>query len=263
MSISFVLGMLALGLAVGLISSALGLGGGIFMVPAFLTFVPGIDPGTAKGTSLFIIIFVATVNVWRLNRGQQDRQWGLAATIATGSIVGAYASGFATTFLPDKAIIWIFVAFLGVAAARTFLLKPVTVREEDVRKRMAIAVGIGLLTGIASGATGIGGGAVLVPLALLAGIVSNGRVVALSNTVMVATCTAAAFAHFQATKTTDLPWTYGQVNVALAPIIFIGAQIAGPFGKWVNARLTLTRRKVVMGVLLLVIALRLILRAMN
>lgn len=263
LSLLYVAGMLVLGLSVGLISAALGLGGGIFMVPAFIEFVPGMDPNTAKGTSLFIIIFVAAANTWRLNRNYDDWQLPLAGVLALGSIAGAYLSGWFTASLPPKAVLWIFIAFVGLAAARTFFLKPILVNAEDVRRRRAVAVLIGFATGAASGATGIGGGAVLVPLALWAGLVTNERVSALSNTVMVATCSAGALAHFLAEKTTQMDWTTGQVNVALAPLVFLGAQAAGPLGKWVNARLTFNRRKVVMGLVLLVIALRLGYRALS
>ncbi|MBN2308653.1 MAG: sulfite exporter TauE/SafE family protein [Candidatus Hydrogenedentes bacterium] len=263
MSALFVVGMLILGGAVGLISSALGLGGGIFMVPAFFEFVPGMDAGTAKGTSLFIIVFVAAVNVWRLNRGHSDRHWGLAAVIASGSIVGAYASGWATSLLRGTAVLWPFIGLLGLIGARTFFLKEIRIDDEDVRRRFLVAVLIGVATGIVAGATGVGGGAILVPLALLAGIVTNERVVALSNTVMVATCAAGALAHFRAERVADLPWVYGQVNIALVPLVFIGAQVAGPFGKWINERLPLHRRKVVMGLLLIVIAGRMVYRALT
>lgn len=257
----FYLGLLVLGFSVGLISTALGLGGGVLMVPAFLTFL-NMDAGTAKGSSLFIIVFVAAANVWRLNRGDEDRHWRLAGLMAVGSIVGAYLAGYGTSLLAGKAdyiIIWIFVAFMGLAAIRTFLLKPIKVREQDVRRNFWAALAIGFATGAASGATGIGGGAVLVPLALLAGVVSNSRVAALSNTVMVATCTSAALAHFMADKVSEMPWTYGQVNVATAPFVFIGAQLAGPLGKKLNQTLTLRRRKIVMGLIQLVIAVKLIL----
>ena len=263
MSMFYISGMLALGLSVGLISTALGLGGGIFMVPAFIEFVPGMDPNTAKGTSLFIIVFVAAANTWRLNQNDEDWQLPLAALLAIGSITGAYLSGWFTASLPPKVILWIFIVFTGLAAARTFLLKPVQVKPEDVRRRRTVAVLIGFATGTVSGATGIGGGAVLVPLALWAGLVTNKRVSALSNTVMVATCSAGALAHFLAEKTTQTNWTAGQVNIALAPLVFIGAQVAGPVGEWLNARLTFRRRKVVMGVILLIIALRLGYRALT
>jgi len=150
-----------------------------------------------------------------------------------------------------------------VGSARTLLLEPKPVSEEEVRRRNLLAMLIGLMTGTVAGATGIGGGAVLVPLALMAGVIANERVVALSNTVMVATCLAGTVAHFSVTKTADLPWTYGQVNMALAPLVFLGAQVGAPFGKRLNEKLTLPRRKVIMAVLLLAIAARLAYRALT
>lgn len=249
----FVTEMLLLGCAVGMISAALGLGGGIFMVPAFLFFVSGMDAHTAKGTSLFIIIFVSLVNAWRMNRGQEDRQLGLAVVFASGSVVGGYLGSWVTTLLSDAGVIWVFIALLAFVGLRTFFIKPVVVRREDVRKRQGVAAAIGVAAGVVGGATGTGGGAVLVPLALMAGLVSNERAVALSNTVMVFTSTSGTIAHLMAQRTVDLPWTYGHVCFALAPLVFAGAQLVNPLAARFERWLTLPRRKVVMGVLLLLI----------
>lgn len=257
-AVLFAVGMLLLGGGVGLISAALGLGGGILMVPAFLTFVPGMDAHTAKGTSLFIIIFVAALNTWRLNRGHQDRHWDVAAVMAVGSITGGYLGAWLTAQLSDNTVIWIYIAFLVAAGFRTFLIKPVIIRPEDVRRRNFAAVGIGLAAGTVGGGTGTGGGLLMVPLSLIAGIVTNTRVVALSNTVMIATSIAGSVAHVTATKTVDLPWTVGQISFALAPLVFIGAQLAAPLGHRLERHLTLTRRKVIMGLLLLAISVRLV-----
>ncbi len=250
--------MIVLGGAVGLFSTALGLGGGIVMVPAFMEFVPGMDIHTAKGTSLFIIIFVSAMNAWRMNGNDMAVHIRLGAVIAVGSIGGSYLGAWGTTKMSDAAAVWVFVALLGFAGARTFFLNERRVPEEDVRKRVPMAIGIGFVAGIVAGATGTGGGAILVPLALWAGIVSNERVVALSNTVMVATCIAGALAHALAEQTTPLDYTVGQVNFALAPLVFIGAQLVRPMGRRINAWLTLRRRRVVMGLLLVVIAARLL-----
>ena len=226
-TLNFAVGMLVLGLGVGIVSAGLGVGGGILMVPAFLEFVAGMDERTAKGTSLLVIVFVAAVNAWRLNRGHSDWQWRLAGIIACGSVVSGYLSGWLTSFLPNRVVLFIFVGVLGLAGLRTFFITPPTVRKEDVRRQNFLAAGIGLAMGLVSGATGVGGGLVLVPLALIGHLVTNERVVALSNMVMVPTCIAATLAHLLAQPTLDLPWTYGQVNVALAPLIFIGAQAGG------------------------------------
>jgi hypothetical protein len=263
MDVLYVIEMLLIGAGVGLISNALGLGGGILMVPAFLFFVTGMDPQTAKGTSLFIIIFVAAVNSWRLNHGVKHGQNALAAFLAAGSIVGGYASAWFTSRLPDTVVIWTFVAFLAVAAVRTFLLEPKPVAEADLKKRNGMAVVIGLCAGIVSGATGTGGGLIVVPLVLMAGIVTNERAVAVSNMVMVATCIASTAAHMLAEKTTELDWTVGQVNVSMAPLVFIGAMLSAPYGRKLNKVLTLPRRRIAMGILLAIIAIRLVLEAVR
>ena len=119
---------------------------------------------------------------------------------------------------------------------------------------------IGLVSGLVAGATGTGGGAVLVPLVLWAGLVSNERVVALSNTVMAATAAAATVAHLASEQTMDTASTFGLVNASLAPVVVIAAIASAPVGRWINAHLSLGRRRVVMGLLLFVIAARLIYR---
>jgi hypothetical protein len=253
--------MFLVGLGVGLISNTLGLGGGILMVPAFIEFVPGMDAHTAKGTSLFIIIFVATVNSWRLNIGAERVPRKLSAVIAGASVVTAFAAGYLTRYIDDttlKALIAAVAALLGV---RTFFLQPRAVREADVRERLGVGAGIGAAMGGISGLVGVGGGAILVPMALYTGITSNLRVVALSNMTMIWTALAAAAAHFINPRTTDLPGTIGQVSVGLAPVVFLGAMAAGPGGRWLNDRMPLAWRRALLGVVLLIIAGRLAWRA--
>ncbi len=254
----FIFGMLALGAGVGVISAALGLGGGILMVPAFITFVPGIDAHTAKGTSLFIIIFVAAVNTWRLNRGHRDRHWDVAAAMAAGSIVGGYLGAWITAQLSDETVIWIYIVFLLIAALRTFLIQPTPVKPENIRRRNGVAALIGAGAGAVGGGTGTGGGLLMVPLSLMAGIITNERVVALSNAVMVATAIAGSVAHIGAERTVDLPWTVGHISFALAPLVFIGSQLGAPWGQRLERHLTLQRRKLIMGILLLAISARLV-----
>lgn len=260
MDITFILAMLAVGAGVGIVSAALGIGGGTLMVPVFLWVFPQLDMNTAKGSSLFVIVFVAAYNAWRMNRGKMRNPWDVVIAIAAGSIAGGYAGGFITSLMDDVVVTWIFIGLLLFAALRTFFLEPPPVNEEDVRTRRLVSVLIGFTAGVVAGATGTGGGAILVPLALWAGIVSNARVVALSNTVMIGTAAAGTLAHAFAERTVDMPWTYGLVNVAFAPLVFVGALSTVRLGRRINARLSLPRRRVIMGVLLVVIAARLIYR---
>ena len=259
----YVLQLLLIGVSVGLISNALGLGGGIVMVPAFLLFVDGMDTNTAKGSSLLIIMLVASVNAWRLNVGYEHKPWKLAATIALGSIVGGYFGAWVTGLMPDVVVTWLFIGFLALVAIRTFFIIPPHVSADQVRQRNLLAVVVGFCAGTVAGATGTGGGAVLVPMVLMAGIITNERVVALSNMVMIATATAATAAHLMAKASTNLPHVVGHVDLALAPLVFIGAMASAPLGRRLNLILTIKRRRVVLGILLLVIVVRLVNRALG
>ena len=260
--ILFVLIILAVGAGVGVVSAALGVGGGVLMVPAFLYVFPDMDMNTAKGSSLLAIVFVAGFNSWRMNRGEMKNPWSVAAAIAAGAMVGGFAGGWLTGLMSDAAVTWVFVGLLAFSGIRSFFLQSRAIHEEDVRQRKGAAALIGLVSGLVAGATGTGGGAVLVPLVLWAGLVSNERVVALSNTVMAATAAAGTVAHFASERTMDTAYTYGLVNVSLVPVVVIAAIAAAPVGRWINGHLSLNRRRVVMGTLLLVIAARLIYRVM-
>ncbi len=260
--ILFVLVILAVGAGVGIVSAALGIGGGVLMVPAFLYVFSDMDINTAKGSSLLAIVFVAGFNSWRMNRGEMKNPWSVTTAIAAGAIVGGFTGGWVTGLLSDSTVTWVFVGLLTFAAIHTFLLKERLVDEEDVRPRRVAAALIGLAAGFVGGATGTGGGAILVPLALLAGVVSNARVVALSNTVMAATAAAGTVAHLASERTMETASTYGLVNVSLAPVVVVAAIATAPVGRWINGHLSLNRRRVVMGALLLTIAARLIYRVM-
>jgi len=254
----FVVEMLLLGVGVGLMSGALGLGGGILMVPAFLAFVPDMDAHTAKGTSLFIIIFVAAFNAWRIAGKWPERPWRLAALLAGGSVVGSILGSWLTDRLPAEGVLWAFLLLIVLVAIRTFFIQERFVSEAEVRQRKGLSVGIGFVAGFAGGGTGTGGGAVMIPLALMAGISSNRRVVGLSNMVMAATALAGTLVHLQAPTVYPGAWTYGHVCIALAPLVFIGAQAGSYPGAWLNARMSLRVRRTAMGVLLLVISARIL-----
>ncbi len=255
--------MVVLGMGVGLFSAALGLGGGLIMVPAFLTFVDGMDAHTAKGTSLFIIFFVALLNTWRLHREDGRYPWRQALSLALGAIAGGFLGAWTTSLLPERAVLWVFMVFLGVVAARTFFLETPTVQEGQERRHLLVPLGIGLFAAAFGGATGTGGGALLIPLVLMTGITTNRRVAGLSNMVMVATSAAGSLAHVTAAATFDRPWTVGAVYLPLVPLVFLGAQLASPWGKGINRVLTLPKRRFAMGCFLLIVGARILHRLLS
>jgi uncharacterized protein len=256
----FILTMLAIGAGVGIISAALGVGGGLLMVPALMHLYPDMGINTIKGSSLIIIAAVALYNTLRMNRGSMKNPWSLIATMATGSLLGGFMGGKITTWMDENTTRWVFIGFVLFAAIRTFFLREKEVPENEVVKRGPLAFCIGGISGGISGATGTGGGALFVPLSLWSGIVSNTRVVTLSNAVMVASASAGAVAHLTASPTQHAPWTYGMANISFAPGIILGAILFTPLGRKINQHLSFNRRRVVMGGLLLLIVMRMVMR---
>jgi uncharacterized protein len=256
----FILTMLAIGAGVGIISSALGVGGGLLMVPILAHLYPEIGINTIKGSSLIIIIAVAMYNTLRMNRGSMKNPFSLIAAIALGSLIGGFIGGKLTTLLSDEVSKWLFIFLVFLSALRTFFLKENVVHESEVVKNNPKSFGIGALAGGIAGATGTGGGALFVPLSLWSGIVSNKRAVALSNAIMITSASAAALAHILAPPSYEAPWTYGQANISFAPGIILGAILFSPVGRHINHHLSFKRRRVVMGILLLLITLRMLLR---
>lgn len=248
------LSMTLVGVGVGLLSNILGLGGGILMIPAFMALVSGMDIYTAKGTSLFVVVFIASINAWRLTRNLPQKPWYVAGILSVGAVAGGFFGAWITTWLPEAVVFGLFLALVFVLAVRTFFIKDRIVDEQEAQHRWILLISLGVFSGIVGGSTGTGGGIVLVPLALMAGISSNDRVVGLSNMVMVPTSIAGSIAHLMASPVFTGPGTVGHVNLLLAPVVFIGAQLVSPLGRFVNARLSLRRRRMLLGLLLLAVA---------
>jgi uncharacterized membrane protein YfcA len=259
--------LLLLGVAVGIVSAALGVGGGILMVPAFVELIPGMDHKTALGTSLTTIVFVAALNAWRINRGHNDGVWSRSMLVAIASIVTGFWSAKLATELSDELLAGVFAVLCGLLAIRTLMLKRPSIfsrpqeRLPD-RPQPVKSITVGAATGTVSGLTGVGGGGIFVPLALWLKLAPNSRVVGLSNAIMIFTAAAGAAAYFTAAPTIDIDGVIGQVHPMTAVWVFLGAQVGSYLGKWVNNHLTLTRRKIIMSAMLLFIAVRFALRAL-
>jgi uncharacterized membrane protein YfcA len=121
-----VAGLVALGLAAGLVAGLFGVGGGIVFVPA-LAIVVGMGQLEAQATSLLAIIPVAVAGAW-----SQGRYGNLR--LRAGVILGVLASGggFAgvaiANAVPERALE---VGFAGLTLAIALQLARRALRPED------------------------------------------------------------------------------------------------------------------------------------
>jgi uncharacterized membrane protein YfcA len=89
--------LVAIGLATGLLSGMLGIGGGVVIVPA-LVYLLGFDQHLATGTSLAVLLppvgLAAVVEYYRHGRVNMYAALVIAGTMAAGGWLGAVAANY-------------------------------------------------------------------------------------------------------------------------------------------------------------------------
>jgi len=154
--------MLAIGVATGLLSGLLGVGGGIVMVPALVAL--GYTRHRANATSLASIVLVALAGTISFAlAGRID--WRVGLLLGLGGIVGSTAGATLMKHLSGPMLGTIFGIVLLLAGLRMAIggdLATGAITSSEVWKA-TIEIVIGALAGIASGLAGVGGGTVMVP----------------------------------------------------------------------------------------------------
>ncbi len=152
-----------IGVVAGFMSGLFGVGGGVLIVPALVALCR-LDQRRAVATSLLAIgpLAVAGVTGYALHR---EVDVYLAVPLVLGTIVGAWIGAALLPRVSLPALRWLFAAATLAAAARLLLDPGVPVGDvRDELWQLAILVPIGIAVGVLAGLTGIGGGAVMVPI---------------------------------------------------------------------------------------------------
>ena len=111
---------LAIGVAVGVISGLIGVGGGIVLVPV-LIFVFGMDQKMAQGTSLAVLLPPTGVLAFLKYYNEGHAQLGLGLWIALGVFFGGYFGGHWAQQIPNNILRRVFASVLVVIAIKLFL----------------------------------------------------------------------------------------------------------------------------------------------
>jgi uncharacterized membrane protein YfcA len=234
----------------GSLGSAMGIGGGLILVPVLIS-VFSIDTEHARAASL-IAVAVTSIggSLVYLREGSVDSETGafLQAPTAIGAIIGAFVG----STLDPNVVRVLFSALLLAVAARLIMLA----RSESkgavtstspflTRHRWLIATLGCLLGGIVSSLLGVGGGIIFVPLLALA-LNKSARVSAATSTYLIG-LTGAASALIYVRKLTQVGPDETLVALAIPTAIgvFIGSQIgarasrrlAGPVMRYAFAAL--------------------------
>ncbi|UDF33226.1 UNVERIFIED_ORG: sulfite exporter TauE/SafE family protein (plasmid) [Roseateles sp. XES5] len=153
-------------IAIGVVSviySAAGQAGGTaFLAVMGLAAFPSLE---MRPTALFLNIVAAGYATWRLNRHDLI-DWRFLANLAVSSVVFSFIGGLIAFGQEAYSMI---TGLLLVVAAVLMIRQRVETRDEQRHRSQWATIGVGAVTGILSGVSGIGGGVFLVPLLITLG----------------------------------------------------------------------------------------------
>ena len=161
---------LGTGLCGGVLSGLFGVGGGVVMVP-LLALILGLDQHRAQGATLAAMLLpIGLPAVLQYRRRGIASSLPLVGVLILAFLFGITGGSLVANLIPSEALRWGFSAFLLFLAIKTFRrqetaavdrsAEPLVVREGLWTRGLPI----GLLAGVVSGLTGLGGAVVVIPL---------------------------------------------------------------------------------------------------
>ena len=252
------------GVLAGGLGALLGIGGGVFLVP-FLNSVIGLPMKIAIATSLMTVIGTSSaVSAGTAGRNLINLRLGMLLEVA--SAAGGLAAGVTFQHLSERtlflsfAIVTALIAALmitrldrrnvldasvepGVLGGRYFddeSGRPVVYRV----KRLPVAVVASTLAGVISGALGIGGGILKVPM-LIAWCGVPLRAAAATSALMIGVTALASV---------PIQYAHGYIHPPLAAAAVIGVLAGSRAGLWFGGRAKARSVKLLMAVVLALVS---------
>ncbi|MFX0174101.1 MAG: sulfite exporter TauE/SafE family protein [Candidatus Hodarchaeota archaeon] len=242
---------------VGIISSALGVGGGFITTPSLILL--GIDEAYAIGTVLCMIIFTALSSTIAYARQPKiiEYRTGLLVAITTviGSVLGSTTSSILATEAPDIFHLIFALCLLPIAIKMIFYPNEkksnaegeLEIEHDEVilfgyERRELLSTLLGFIAGISSGLLGIGGGVVMVPVLVTVGKIPMHKAVATSMFIMIFTSIAGAAVKI----------SRGQIHPDLAIFLIIGIIIGAQIGPLIIKKINTKQLQQIFGGMMIV-----------
>ncbi len=242
---------------VGIISSALGVGGGFITTPSLI--IVGIGEAYAIGTVLFMIIFTALSSTIAYSRQENLIEYRTGLLIATTTIIGSISGSITSSILAveDPQLFRIIFALCLFPISIKMIFYPKERKRADAvieeiehdeiiifgfERRELLSTVFGLVAGFSSGLLGIGGGVVMVPILVTLGKMPMHKAVATSMFIMIFTSIAGAGVKF----------TNGQVHPDLAIFLVIGIIIGAQIGARLVKRVNTIALQKIFGIMMIV-----------
>ncbi len=263
--------LLSIGLLAGAIGSLVGLGGGVIIVPALIYFgtytswIEGMTPQTAVGTSLVIMIFTGLSSTLAyLKHKTVDYKSGLIffAGSGPGSILGAYVNK-GLNMESFNLYFGVFMILIAIILIIRNKIKPIEkFKQASYQREFTDSSGktfrygfppvmgalIAFIVGFTSGLFGIGGGSLMVPAMILIFLFPPHVAIATSMFMIFLSALVSSGAHI----------AFGNVKWLYALALIPGAWFGAKFGSYLNTKLESNVLVNVLRIILILIGIRLI-----
>ena len=258
-----ILVMLAVGSIAGFIAGLLGIGGGMIIVPVVLWVLQmkglgGIEHAQhlAVGTSFAIMVFTTFSSVMAQQRkGSVD--WAVVRRMAPGMVVGVMIGSMLAKRLSNEALQVFFIVFVVLVALKTLTdAKPKPTRSLPGPAGLGA---VGSLFGMASSWVGIGGGSLSVPFMLYCNVPVRTAVGTSAGLAWPIAVAGAVGYLYSGWNVAGLPeGTLGFWYLPAVAVLSVATMLFAPLGVKAAHKLPPEKLNLAFGVLLLVIAARML-----
>ena len=164
MSLFMIVSALMSGAVVGALLGLFGGGGSVLATPLLLYVVGIHDPHVAIGTSAAAVAVNAAINLLGHGRGGRVK-WPCATVFAGAGLLGSFLGSSLAKAVDGQRLLLFFAAAMAAIALSMFR-RPKSEGNPDVHITLPLMLKLaplGVLTGLAAGFFGIGGGFLIVP----------------------------------------------------------------------------------------------------
>lgn len=264
--------VITVGLAAGLLSGLIGIGGGVLIVPFLYFFyarpdlfgmvvAPEARVVLAHGTSLMVIVPTSLRGAYTFHRAGLV-EWRAVWPIGLASMVAAFIAARVAVELPPEALKTGFGALLIFSGVRLIVPRrkgSVPVAGTPPRLSVGRTTLVGALTGMLSALLGIGGGTIAIPMLIYLVRLDVRRVAATSMGIMAITATAGTIGYMITGYGQPglPPWSLGYVHVSAGIAMFLGAVLSVRWGATLNQALQPKTLSLVFGIFFVLVGLQL------
>jgi hypothetical protein len=196
-----------------------GVGAAFILIPVFLAF--GVEVHTAMATALLLnAIAMSVASVTFIRKGLVE--WRLVIPMLVLAVLASPFGVNVAQGLDRTLLLWLFVAFLMFASLMMLFYQP-KARSEKATMAATLALGlpVGALAGFVGGLLGVGGGNIIVPALIAAGLEPK-RAAASASFVVIFASLSGFLAHA----------SVAQLNMALLGSTAVASAIGAGLGAW-------------------------------